>query len=62
MKLLTLNCHSWQEKEQLEKINHLAKVIKEQDFDVIALQEVSQHMNEAQFKGNLKADNYVVSM
>ena len=60
MKLLTLNCHSWQEKEQLEKINHLAKVIKEQDFDVIALQEVSQHMNEAQFKGNLKADNYVV--
>ena len=28
MKLLTLNCHSWQEDNQLEKIKYLAKVIK----------------------------------
>ena len=60
MKLLTLNCHSWQEDHQLDKINYLAKTIKENDYDVIALQEVSQHMLGKQFKGQLKTDNYVV--
>ena len=60
MKLLTLNCHSWQEEHQLDKINYLAKTIKENDYDVIALQEVSQHMLGKQFKGQLKTDNYVV--
>lgn len=60
MKLLTLNCHSWQEAHQLEKIKYLAETIKENDYDVIALQEVSQHMLGKQFKGDLKADNYVV--
>lgn len=29
MKLLTLNCHSWQEKEQLRKIEYIAETIKE---------------------------------
>ena len=43
MKLLTLNCHSWQEENQIEKIKYLAKIIKEKQYDVIALQEVSQH-------------------
>lgn len=42
MKLLTLNCHSWQEDNQIEKIKYLAKVIQEEEYDVIALQEVSQ--------------------
>ncbi|MGL4570901.1 MAG: endonuclease/exonuclease/phosphatase family protein [Clostridium sp.] len=42
MKLLTLNCHSWREDNQIEKIKYLAKVIKEKEYDVIALQEVSQ--------------------
>lgn len=60
MKLLTLNCHSWQEDHQLDKINYLAQAIKENDYDVIALQEVSQHMLGKQFKGQLKTDNYVV--
>ncbi|MGL4452748.1 MAG: endonuclease/exonuclease/phosphatase family protein, partial [Sarcina sp.] len=27
MKLLTLNCHSWQEENQIEKIKILAKAI-----------------------------------
>ena len=40
MKLLTLNCHSWQEDNQIEKIKYLAKIIKEKQYDVIALQEV----------------------
>ena len=38
MKLLTLNCHAWQEENQIEKIQHLAQVIKEKQYDVIALQ------------------------
>ena len=42
MKLLTLNCHSWLEEEQLYKIKYLAKTIVEEKYDVIALQEASQ--------------------
>ncbi|EAR53417.1 Exodeoxyribonuclease III [Photobacterium sp. SKA34] len=42
MKLLTLNTHSWQEQDQLEKLDIVAKAIIEQDCDVIALQEVNQ--------------------
>lgn len=56
MKLLTLNCHAWQEENQLEKIKYLAKVISEEDFDVIALQEVSQLIND---KKGISKDNYV---
>lgn len=56
MKLLTLNCHSWQEKNQLEKIKYLAKTIVEEKYDVIALQEVSQKLNDG--KGITK-ENYV---
>ena len=59
MKLLTLNCHSWQEDNQLDKINYLAQTIKENDYDVIALQEVSQHILGKQFKGKIKKDNYL---
>ena len=33
MKLLTLNCHSWQEDNQIEKIKYLAKIIKEKQYD-----------------------------
>ncbi|MGG5460503.1 endonuclease/exonuclease/phosphatase family protein [Clostridium sp. B9] len=58
MKLLTLNCHSWQEKEQIEKIKYLAKTVVEEDYDVIALQEASQSI-EAEVKyDNIKEDNY----
>ncbi|MGD7043255.1 endonuclease/exonuclease/phosphatase family protein [Jeotgalibacillus proteolyticus] len=42
MRLLTLNCHSWQEENQEEKLDILAKTIVDNDYDVIALQEVSQ--------------------
>lgn len=45
MKLLTLNTHSWQEEDQLNKMEQLAQAIIEQDFDVIALQEVNQHQD-----------------
>lgn len=50
MKLLTLNCHSWHEENQLNKICYLAETIKEMMYDVIALQEVSQLLCSQQVK------------
>lgn len=58
MKLLTLNCHSWQEENQIEKIQYLAKVIQEEEYDVIALQEVSQSIQAENVCGNKKKDNF----
>ncbi len=58
MKLLTLNCHSWLEEEQLYKIKYLAKTIVEEKYDVIALQEASQSIKASIKEGNLKEDNY----
>ncbi|MFN7250333.1 MAG: endonuclease/exonuclease/phosphatase family protein [Anaerobacillus sp.] len=59
MKLLTLNCHSWQEEDQLNKIKILAATIKENDYDVIALQEVSQKIIAKKVDGQIKKDNFV---
>ena len=59
MKLLTLNCHSWQETNQLEKIHYLAETIKAEEYDVIALQEVRQHRQSIVYSGNLKEDNFL---
>lgn len=71
MRLLTLNTHAWIEENQLEKIEQLAHFINEHDFDVIALQEVNQSMQEkpladseltyyyeAEENTIVKADNY----
>lgn len=60
MKLLTLNCHSWQEQDQLDKIKILAKTIKQKSFDVIALQEVSQSIAAENIDGVLKKDNFLL--
>lgn len=60
MKLLTLNCHSWQEENQMEKIKTLAKTIQEKSYDVIALQEVSQLEDEAIVYDQLKKNNYAL--
>ncbi|KAA9004186.1 endonuclease/exonuclease/phosphatase family protein [Paenibacillus spiritus] len=46
MKLLTLNTHSWMEDNQEAKIRELARFIREEHFDVIALQEVNQSKGE----------------
>ena len=60
MKLLTLNCHSWQEENQLDKIKYLACIISEKNYDVIALQEVSQSIKADNLEGNIKEDNFAV--
>ncbi|ANU09433.1 endonuclease [Planococcus antarcticus DSM 14505] len=58
MKLLTLNCHSWHEENQHDKIRHLAETIKEKDYDVIALQEVNQSIHAELLYGDIKKDNF----
>src|SRR4051812_13945660 len=58
MKLLTLNCHSWHEEHQLDKIAHLAETIIENSYDVIALQEVSQAIAEEYVDGQVRKNNY----
>lgn len=60
MKLLTLNCHSWQEENQIEKIKYLAKVIKNKKYDVIALQEVNQSIDSNIVYDNIREDNYAL--
>jgi maltose 6'-phosphate phosphatase len=58
MKLLTLNCHSWQEENQLDKLSCLAEVIKKEEYDVIALQEVSQKIDAPYVHDYIRSDNY----
>ncbi|MGL5755640.1 MAG: endonuclease/exonuclease/phosphatase family protein [Paraclostridium sp.] len=60
MKLLTLNCHSWQEENQIEKIKYIAKIINEKSYDTIALQEVSQLIDKEIVYNNIKIDNFVL--
>ena len=60
MKLLTLNCHSWQEENQVEKIKYLASVIKEKQYDVVTLQEVSQSIDSNSVNSIIKEDNFAM--
>ncbi|MEW4305518.1 endonuclease/exonuclease/phosphatase family protein [Rossellomorea marisflavi] len=58
MKLLTLNCHSWLEDNQWEKLGILADTIAEKEYDVIALQEVNQLISEEE--AFIKKDNFAL--
>ncbi len=60
MKILTLNTHSYQEENQLEKLEYLAKIIKEEGYDVIALQEVNQFNSCDVIDGEIKKSNYLL--
>ena len=60
MKLLTLNVHGWQEENQMEKLESLARDIASERYDVIALQEVMQSIDAPIVKGNIKQDNYAL--
>lgn len=59
MKILTLNCHSWQEENQIDKLKYLAKIIKENNYDVVGLQEVSQLIKSNIIFENVKKDNFM---
>lgn len=58
MKLLTINVHSWLEENQLDKLNILAKVIVEKNYDVVAMQEVNQLINSEDVQQGIKTDNF----
>jgi maltose 6'-phosphate phosphatase len=60
MKLLTLNVHGWQEENQMEKLNDLARDIASERYDVIALQEVMQSIDAPVVKESIKQDNYAL--
>lgn len=45
MNILTLNTHSWLEKNPLEKLQQLADQIIKEDYAIIALQEVNQRID-----------------
>lgn len=44
MKVLTLNVHGWLEEDSYEKIKELAAVIAKKEYEIVALQEVNQLM------------------
>lgn len=71
MKIISLNTHSWLEKNPLEKLKQTADFILKQDADIITLQEVNQTMtaeiavldtyfSELETKTAVKADNYAL--
>jgi maltose 6'-phosphate phosphatase len=60
MKLLTLNVHGWQEENQMEKLEMLARDIARERYDVIALQEVMQSIDSPLVRDNIKKDNYAL--
>lgn len=60
MKLLTLNVHAWQEENQMEKLEMLARDIASERYDVIALQEVMQSIDAPVVNGNIKQNNYAL--
>ncbi|WP_121639233.1 endonuclease/exonuclease/phosphatase family protein [Virgibacillus sp. Bac330] len=60
MRLLTLNCHSWLEDSQLDKLSILAETIHHLSYDVIALQEVNQTITAKKVSKNLRADNFIL--
>ncbi|PRR82725.1 endonuclease/exonuclease/phosphatase family protein [Clostridium vincentii] len=62
MKLLTLNCHSWFEEDQEEKMKIIARTIKEQDYDVISLQEVNQSIKKKILFDNIREDNFALAL
>lgn len=60
MKLLTLNCHSWMEDNQEEKMKIIVNTIIEKSYDVIALQEVNQSIEKEVVLGKIKKDNFAL--
>lgn len=58
MKFLTINVHGWQEDHPLQKMKQLARVIHKNNYDGIALQEVSQHREAELVDDHIRLDNY----
>ena len=50
MKFLTLNTHSWMEKEAEEKFNLLLQDILDKNYDLICFQEINQEITSSEVK------------
>lgn len=50
MKVLTLNTHSWMEKQPYEKLDSLVESLIEADYDILALQEINQSIDAREIK------------
>ena len=46
MKLLTLNAHSWQETDNVSCLRHVAETLRQEQPDVVALQEINQRQGD----------------
>ena len=57
MKIITLNLHLWQEKDQLEKLKRVADYINENDIDICFFQEVAQKFDAPLLFDNIREDN-----
>jgi len=57
MKLITLNLHLLQEKNQLEKLDKVAKYINDNEIDVCFFQEVAQKFDAPLLFDNIREDN-----
>ena len=55
MKFLTLNTHSWMEKEPEEKFRLLLQDILENSYDLICFQEINQEITSAHQRENSAA-------
>ncbi|MBO4378705.1 MAG: endonuclease/exonuclease/phosphatase family protein [Clostridia bacterium] len=62
MKLLTLNTHSWQETDNVSCLRHVSETLRQEQPDVIALQEVNQNLGSAPAaEQRLKDSGFVTS-
>lgn len=52
MKFLTLNTHSWMEKEAEEKFQLLLEDILDKDYDLICFQEINQEITSPEVEVN----------
>lgn len=57
MKILSLNLHSFQEENRIEKLNIIADFIKENDIDVCLFQEACQEHDKVELEGKIKMGN-----
>ena len=61
MKFLTLNTHSWMEKEAEEKFQILFQDILDKDYDLICFQEINQEMTSPEVEGLTITINFTIS-
>lgn len=60
--VMTLNLHTWQEKDPQAKLDLVADLIALLDIDLIALQECAQHQDSPYVEGMVRSDNMALNL